>query len=399
MKEKYNKRLLCAIILLTGLLAVGCGQSSVAVSPVPSPTATPMPTPTPVPIQTVRFSASGDNLIHGSIYLQARSEGGYDFAPLYENISYFYDDFDLNFINQETLVNDELTASTYPCFSTPGELGKAAYDVGFRLFGGANNHSYDKGAAGIDATHRFWQEMPDDALYFGWYNPDSEVAVGEIPIYEKNGITFACLAYTDSTNGLPTPVSSSLRIIYTKEEALIQDQIKQAATLADVVLVSVHWGIEDSHTVTEAQRTLAQKMADWGAGIIIGTHPHVIQSLEVLTTSDGREVPCAYSLGNFVSAQSKPDQLLGYILTCTITKIGDEPGRVSELAAVPTITSYGSGYSNIRVWLWKDYPAELLQKHGVRSNYSYFDETYIRSVFEEYIDAEYLQLNRADTAA
>ena len=71
-----------------------------------------------------------------------------------------------------------------------------------------------------------------------------------------------------------------------------------------MVVVGVHWGTENSHVVNDAQRTLAQKIADWGADIIIGTHPHVVQTIEMLTSAkDGTQVPVAYSLGNFVSTQ------------------------------------------------------------------------------------------------
>ena len=150
--------------------------------------------------------------------------------------------------------------SHYPYFSSPGAVGRAAYDIGFRLFGTSNNHIYDKGTAGIAATLRFWEGMPEDALAFGlWENGDEM----EIPLYEENGITFACLAYTQYTNGIPTPADSPAHVILTSETDLIEAQIKKARTLADVVLVSVHWGTEDSHTVTDGQKLLAQQMADW----------------------------------------------------------------------------------------------------------------------------------------
>ena len=349
----------------------------------PEPTATPLPTATPVPVKTVTFSASGDNLIHGSIYLQAQTADGYDFGPLYENVADFYKNYDLNFINQETLVNDELAPSHYPCFSTPGELGRKAYEVGWRLFGGSNNHSYDKGAAGIGATRRFWAGMPEDALHFGFYTDEDELT---IPLYEKNGITFACLAYTEHTNGIPTPAGAEAHVIYTSQTDKIEQQIRLAKQQADVVLVSVHWGVEDSHTVTDGQRTLGQKMADWGADLIIGTHPHVIQSTEWLTAEDGRRVPCIYSLGNFVSAQSRPDELFGYVFTCTFTQQGDAPCTVEDVVLYPTVTHYGANYSAIRAYFLSDYTEELMAKHGARATYPYFDLAYINETFATLID-------------
>ncbi|MCI6639725.1 MAG: CapA family protein [Pygmaiobacter massiliensis] len=389
MKQIRQGAFLCSICIL---LLAGCwaaGRSQVPADSIVTSEPVSSPAPTPQPVRTVRFTASGDNLIHGSIYLQAaQKDGSYDFSSLYSHVAYFYKDYDLNFINQETLVNDELPASTYPCFSTPGELGEAAYQVGWRLFGGSNNHTYDKGSAGIEATLRFWDAMPDDTLYFGLYRVDQEKT--QIPLYEKNGITFACLAYTDHTNGIGTPQNAQAQVIYTSQEDMIEKQITLAKKQADVVLVSVHWGTEDSHQVTDAQRTLAQKMADWGADLIIGTHPHVIQPAEWLTASDGREVFCAYSLGNFVSAQSRPDELFGYILTCTFRQQGDEACTVEDVQLVPTVTHYGSNYSDIRVWLLRDYTQEMMMQHGARRDYPYFDLDYIETTLQEWIDPQLL---------
>ena len=81
----------------------------------------------------------------------------------------------------------------------------------------------------------------------------------KIPVYDKNGLRFACLAYTQYTNGLPTPQDAIAHVIYTSDTETIERQIKEARALADVVLVSVHWGNEDSHTTTDEQRALAQQ--------------------------------------------------------------------------------------------------------------------------------------------
>ncbi len=72
-------------------------------------------------VETVRFSATGDDLIHDGIFLQARQRGGdhYDFDFAYEEMRDFYTQFDVNWLNQETLVNDQFDASGYPMFSTP----------------------------------------------------------------------------------------------------------------------------------------------------------------------------------------------------------------------------------------------------------------------------------------
>ena len=82
----------------------------------------------------------------------------------------------------------------------------------------------------------------------------------------------------------------------------------------------MHWGVENSHAIADPQRTLAQNLADWGADLIVGTHPHVLQNAQWLTAADGRQVFTAYSLGNFISTQEKPDQLVGAILSVQLEK-------------------------------------------------------------------------------
>ncbi len=348
--------------------------------------------PEPV-VRTVKYSAAGDNLIHGMLYMQAQSRASgtdkeYDFTSLYEKFAPFLADYDVNFINQETLVTDEIAPATYPCFATPGEVGREIYRLGWRVFGTSNNHIYDQGALGITSTLRFWDGMPDDLVTVGLYRDETDEMT--LRIGQANGITFAYLAYTQYTNGIPTPTDAEAHIIYTSQTELIEQQITAAKQQADVVVVSVHWGVEDSHEVTEEQRQLAASMAGWGADIIIGTHPHVIQTIEMLENEDGRKTLCAYSLGNFVSAQSRPDELIGIVLSFDVQMDEADQLEISHVQAHPTVTHYGSGYSNVQVLCYKDYTAELAQTHGVRNEYPVFSYDYVRSVIEKYIPAEYI---------
>ena len=165
---------LLAAVLLAGCAGAGTGRAAQAqVGPSPAPTATPLPTATPEPqpeTVEIRFSATGDNLIHNGIYEQAAARTGgseYDFLPCYEHVRGFYETYDVNWINQETLVTDRLAPSTYPCFSTPGQMGRDLYSLGFRVFSLSNNHSYDKGADGLAATREYWRVMRGEGETWG----------------------------------------------------------------------------------------------------------------------------------------------------------------------------------------------------------------------------------------
>ena len=334
MSLRKNEVAACVVIAagIALALAVGAGVFPTAAvaarlsptpTPSPSPSPTPAPTPTPEPtpvVETVRFSASGDNLIHEGLYNQARAraaDGGYDFTYAYENLRDFYAGFDVNWLNQETLVNDDYEPSGYPMFSTPGDITNALYDVGFRVFSTSNNHSYDKGAGGIASSMAHWAAMPEDVVTVGFY----DLATYDNYSYQTvNGITIGYLSYTESTNGLPTPEGSEYGIVYLSQTDVIEKQIADMRPNCDVLVVSCHWGVEGSHTVTDGQRQTAQWLADQGVDLIIGTHPHVTQTAQWLSAADGTDAFVAYSLGNFISAQSEPDNMIGLIWTSPCRK-------------------------------------------------------------------------------
>ena len=393
-----------ALALCIGLGGFRPGQAPVSAEPeapppVSSLPAEPEPEPEPQPVvETVRFSATGDNLIHSKIYQQAAAravgDAAYSFDYCYANLVPFYSDFDVNWINQETLCTDELAPSTYPCFSTPGDCARALYRAGFRVFSLSNNHTYDKRASGIAATLRFWASMPADVVTTGLWRGEADY--GTIPLHTVNGVTIAYLSYTEHTNGIPRSSAMEANVLYTSQTDVIEQQVRQAAQLADFVVVGVHWGVEDSHTITGAQRTLAQQLADWGADVIVGTHPHVLQNAGWLTAEDGRRVFAAYSLGNFLSTQSKKDQLIGAVLTLRLQKTTSPDGAVQlevlDPQLHPTVTHYGAGKSDVRTYLYRDYTPELAAAHGVRANDSDFSYDYIRAVAQQYIDPAFLDL-------
>ena len=401
-----RRRFWGAALLLTMVLLTACGGSQPVAEAAATPaiTASPTPAPTEEPqavTTTLRLSATGDNLIHSSIYKQAaRRAGGdfskgdssYDFRYCYENMLEFYSGFDINWINQETLVNDRLEPSDYPRFSTPGDMGRTLYDIGFRVFSLSNNHTYDRGAEGIAATREFWASLPENAVTTGLYAGEADY--DSIPIQEVQGVRIAYLAYTQYTNGLPTPAGAEANVLYTTETEVMQRQIELAEEQADLVVVGNHWGIEDSHVVTDEQRELAQQQADWGADLIIGTHPHVVQDAEWLMAADGRPVFVAYSLGNFISAQSRPDEMIGLILDIQIEKTDYPDGTSSAVfhspRPHPVVNHYEGGYSNIRAYLLRDYTDELAKAHGVRGNHPQFGSEYIKQVLNEWVSEEFL---------
>lgn len=352
---------------------------------------------------TVSFAATGDNLIHSSIYNQAqkRSEAagnpeGYDFAFAYESIVPLIEPADIAVINQETLIcNDIFAPSTYPMFNSPTELGDHMLEIGFDVFTIANNHTLDKGTDGLSACLDYWDSRPE-AVVCGAYRDETDFST--IRTLEKNGITFSFLSYTESLNGLSLPAGSPMIIGRTQDTDLICEQIRQAKEISDVCVVALHWGVEDSDIISDYQRTVASILAEAGADIIIGNHPHVLRGIEEIERSDGSYTLCAYSLGNFISAQSKGQNLIGGILQFDVSLyVGNDPEvsrnpSFDNIRLVPVVTHYDGNYHDVRLYPLSEYTRELAESHGVKSM-SKFGYDYIFEVLERNIDAKYLDLS------
>lgn len=344
---------------------------------------------------TISFSVTGDNLIHSSIYkqAQARSEdGGYDFTYAYENIVPLIENADIAVINQETLIcNDTLPPSTYPMFNSPVALGDHMLDIGFDVFTIANNHTLDKGTDGLSACLDYWDSRPE-AVVCGAYRDEADL--NTIRTLEKNGVTFSFLSYTESLNGLSLPAGSPMIIGRTGDIDLICEQIKQAKEISDVCVVALHWGVENSDVISDYQRKTASTLAEAGADIIIGNHPHVLRNIEEIERSDGSHTLCAYSLGNFISAQSVGQNLIGGVLQFDLSVyIGDDTEEskapaFENIRLVPVITHYDGSYHDVRLYQLSEYPRELADSHGVKSM-SRFGYDYIFEVLERNIDEKY----------
>ena len=210
--------------------------------------------------------------------------------------------------------------------------------------------------------------------------------------HEVNGVKIAYLGFTDSANGLSLPEDSEVILVRAADESLLQQRIIKAKEIADVVIVSAHWGNEYTHEPTDAQRELAEKLAMWGADVIIGTHPHVIQPVEYITNRDGRKTLVAYSLGNFISAQNRGPRMLGGMLNFEIVK-NNTTGEIAleNVKFSGVVTHFGYGCSNIRVYPLEAYTEELASKHGVLSKTSDFSLQYLYDILNEVIDKQFLK--------
>lgn len=238
----------------------------------------------------------GDALLHSSVYKDAYDGTKYDFNKQIELIKPIVQNYDLAFYNQETVLGGtELGLSDYPTFNSPQEFGDNMIDAGFNLVNLATNHTMDRGEKAILKSCEYWNGKKDQVLSAGSYCSFDEQ--NEIKIKEVNGIKYTMLSYTYGTNGIAVPNGKEYLVnLYSDEKA--KSDIEKVRDKVDVLLVSMHWGVEYQSEPTDEQKREAEYLASLGVDIIIGTHPHVIQPV---TYIDNTLV--IYSLGNFLSAQ------------------------------------------------------------------------------------------------
>lgn len=245
----------------------------------------------------------GDTMAHiGQLqYALAYGGGEYDFSNQFSYIKDYVKDSDLAITNYETTSDPNKQYSGYPAFNTPASYLKNIKEAGFDVVTTANNHALDTDEEGVQTTIEAIKEAGLD--FVGTKSKDSD----KILYKEINGIKVAILAYTYGANGKEDLLDvrdevSSLN--YLKEENVKSDIEEAKKNSCDFIIVYPHWGIEYESYPTDETIKLAHKMVDWGADLVIGNHPHVVQPVEVYKSEDGREGIIAYALGNFISKQS-----------------------------------------------------------------------------------------------
>lgn len=343
----------------------------------------------------VSFVGVGDNLIHDTVYKDAQKEdGSYDFTKMYADIKKEVKDSDIAFINQETVLGgSELGLSGYPTFNSPTEIAKNLEDTGFNLVNLATNHSLDKYESGI--SNELAAFAKTDMVVNGVYT--SQEAYEQIPTFKKKGITFSFLAYTYGTNGIEAP--NPYNVSYFSDEKITSD-VAKAKEISDVVIVSAHWGDENTFAPNDYQKHYAQLFADLKVDVVIGTHPHTIQPVEWVNGAEGNQTLVVYSLGNFIGGMLTTDNAIGGMISFDFVKNAKtEEITVKNVKWTPTIIHFEGNQDNIlaqrhnyKVYQVKNYTDELANKHvlnGFEGNIVSLD--YINTKTNEVISEEYIK--------
>lgn len=286
---------------------------------------------------TITISSVGDLMCHSPQYEYAKvSKDSFNFNPVYREVFKYFRQFDFVFGNLETVTaGSHRGYSGYPFFNTPDEYITALKNAGFNLLTTANNHSLDKGESGLLRT--IDQIKKNKLHYNGTFT--SQRDRDSIRIFDIKGIKIAFLAYTYGTNGIPIPKGKSY-LINMIDFNLIESDIKTAReTGAEIILVHYHFGQEYKREPDVYQREVVNKTISFGADIIIGGHPHVIQPVDYFKNKSEKLDSgfVAYSLGNFISNQRWRYSDAGVILNIELTKnLTTNEIKISDVTYIPT---------------------------------------------------------------
>lgn len=341
----------------------------------------------------VSFMGVGDNLIHETVYNDAlQDDGTYDFSKMYTNFKKDAKESDIAFINQETVLGGEsLGLSGYPTFNSPTEIAKNLEKAGFNLANLATNHCLDRGEQGIANELEAFSNtnIVTDGVY------TSQEAFNAIPTFKKKGITFSFLAYTYGTNGIAPDYDYNVSYL---DDDQIKSDVQKAKEISDVVIVSAHWGDENTFEPNDLQKHYAQLFADCGVDVVIGTHPHTIQPVKWIKGNSGNKMLCVYSLGNFIGGMLTTDNAIGGEIKFDFVKKNDKI-TIENVKWIPTVIHFEGNQDNIievrynyKAYKLSQYSDKLAKKH-VLNGYdgNVVNIKYITNKTKEVIDEKYLK--------
>ena len=338
--------------------------------------------------------AAGNNVITDKIISQAAAgnvAGGYSFNPLYENIADTLSQADAAIITQESVISTEHPVSgSYPLYNAPTQVADELKRLGFNVFNIGTNHAIDYGEQGLLNTIDFLKNTEKVSVI----GAVADKADAVLPVYRTvKGIKIAFISFTDPVGDKSLPEDSPAYLCSSADESMIFDAVSTAKLEADFVIVCPHWGNEYGSEVTADQRTMAKKLAEWGADAVIGTNPHELQEMEIIDNTDGSTTLVAYSLGNFCCPAEKGEQLLGGLLSFELVRNkGTNSITLENIRMRGVVTHYGMDMSNVRLYMLDEYTSELADVHAVsRENTPDFGLKYLKKLLGDRISSKFLR--------
>ncbi len=344
-------------------------------------TESPEPTFAQMKPRTITIAAAGDLMMHQRQLNAARQkDGGYVFSDYFTEIAPYVKSADIAFANLETTLLGK-NYSGFPRFCAPDSYLDAIKSAGFDVLTTANNHCLDTNLPGLLRTI-------DTVRAYGFYQTGTYKTPEDFQkplIIDVHGIKVGVIAYTHGVGRekavSTTEFSYCVRVWKTAKYEKDVQACREAG--AKIVIACVHWGKEFSRAPTDEIRAEAIKMLQAGVDVILGSHPHVVQPIEIMEVdrTDGTQARCAvaYSLGNFISNQRSEYTCCGILFNLTLQE--DEQGRfqIKSMGYVPTYVNRDRNYTNYRVLPITEYISDPERMKALDSS----NRTYILRAWED----------------
>lgn len=224
----------------------------------------------------------------------------YDYKHCFQYMVPYWQSADYVIANLETTL-DNKNFGGYPNFCSPWQLARDLQFCGVDILTTNNNHSCDKGAVGIRHTIQWL-----DSLGIGHTGTfiDTLSRQKSVPLYIRHeSFKIALLSYTYGTNGIPVTEGQVVSMI--DSAVILKDITKAQQDSATNIIAMMHWGDEYFTSPNATQQGLALWLHANGVDMVIGSHPHVVQPVEYTMQGTDTTGVTVYSLGNFISNQSR----------------------------------------------------------------------------------------------
>ena len=301
---------------------------------------------------------AGDLMQHESQLNAARQpDGTYSYSQCYHHIKEYVSASDIAIANLETTIAGK-PYSGYPMFCAPDSFLYAAREAGFDILLLANNHCLDRGRRGIVRTMDMLDSLGIEHL--GVYRDSIDRANRYPYILKMNNMRIALLNYTYDTNGIPIPQPIVVNLI--DKEVMSRDIARARNMNPDAIIVCIHWGNEFTHKTSKEQRELSDWLLAQGVDHIIGSHPHVLQPMEIRRDSiTPKRHAVVYSLSNLVSGMFARGRDGGALVTlslqrfCGMTRLRDIKYLLTWVARPGR-----DGVKNFEIWPAAKPPRRML---------------------------------------
>jgi poly-gamma-glutamate synthesis protein (capsule biosynthesis protein) len=287
--------------------------------------------------EIITLLATGDILMHNTVIAAGLKDGSYKYEKMFEPIKNIVASSDYAMINLEAALAGPDTGYTgYPLFNAPDSLAEAIRNTGFDLVTNANNHILDRGYSGAMRTLDILKQNGLDTIGINKSQQDKDTMF----IKDIRGVKVGFLAYGYDTNGIPLPPDKPYFYNLLDEENILKD-ITAMRPKVDILVLSLHWGVEYSPFPTEKQSDIAKKFFAQGADVIFGGHPHVLQPAEIMTINGNKKF-IVYSMGNCLGDQNGVERNSGVIVKLTFKK--DLLSGKTELQSFDYTPTFSNSY-------------------------------------------------------